>query len=63
MIKDSIQQNEKTTPNSKQLAVLKEVNFGRTEIESYLVTKYQSNLLNSESKRKLKLELDHLFEA
>gem|GEM_PF-3227804 len=24
MIKDSIQQNENTTPNSKQLAVLKE---------------------------------------
>ena len=36
------------------------VNFGRAEIESYLVTKYQSQLLNSESKRKLKIELDQL---
>lgn len=36
------------------------VNFGRTEIETYLVTKYQSTLLNSETKRKLKIELDKL---
>jgi hypothetical protein len=36
------------------------VNFGRTEIESYLVTKHQSNLLNSATKRKLKVELDGL---
>lgn len=36
------------------------VNFGRTEIETYLVTKYQSLLLNSEKKRKLKIELDKL---
>lgn len=37
-----------------------EVNFGRTEIETYLVTKYQNQLLNSETKRKLKIELDKL---
>lgn len=36
------------------------VNFGRTEIESYLVTKHQGILLNSETKRKLKVELDRL---
>ncbi len=36
------------------------VNFGRTEIESYLVTKHQDILLNSETKRKLKMELDRL---
>jgi hypothetical protein len=36
------------------------VNFGRTEIESYLVTKYQNTLLNSETKRKLKIELANL---
>ena len=35
-------------------------NFGRVEIETYLVTKYQKILLNSEKKRKLKLELDEL---
>lgn len=34
------------------------VNFGRTEIESYLITKYQTELLNSVSKRKLKLVFD-----
>lgn len=36
------------------------VNFGRIEIETYLVTKYQSMLLNSEKKRKLKVKLDEL---
>lgn len=36
------------------------VNFGRTEIETYLVTKYQGTLINSETKRKLKIELDKL---
>lgn len=36
------------------------VNFGRTEIESFLVTKYQKDLLNSETKRKLKMELYEL---
>ncbi|MGC4100884.1 GIY-YIG nuclease family protein [Ferruginibacter sp.] len=37
-----------------------EVNFGRIEIETYLVDKYQKALLNSEKKRKLKLTLDDL---
>ena len=32
----------------------------RTEIETHLVTKYQKILLNSETKRKLKLEFDQL---
>lgn len=36
------------------------VNFGRVEIEEYLVTKYQKNLLNSEKKRKLKFTLDDI---
>lgn len=36
------------------------VNFGRTEIETYFVTKYQSILLKSETRRKLKIELDKL---
>ena len=36
-----------------------EVNFGRVEIETYLVTKYQKVLLNSEKKRKLKLGFDN----
>lgn len=31
------------------------VNFGRTEIETYLVTKFQKLLLNSETKRKLQM--------
>ena len=35
------------------------VNFGRSEIESYLITKYQKILLNSEIKRKLKIELEN----
>lgn len=35
-----------------------EVNFGRVEIETCLVTKYQNVLLNSEKKRKLKIILD-----
>ena len=39
-----------------------QVNFGRTEIESFLVTKYQAILLNSESKRKLHIESDELNE-
>jgi len=39
------------------------VNFGRTEIEAYLVTKYQKILLNSETKRKLKIKLDILEDA
>lgn len=37
-----------------------EVNFGRTEIEEHLVTKYQNQLLNSEKKRKLKIQLDEM---
>ena len=32
------------------------VNFGRLEIETYIVTKYQNVILNSEKKRKLDLE-------
>lgn len=36
------------------------VNFGRTEIESFLVTKYQTTLLNSETKRKLKIQMANL---
>lgn len=39
-----------------------QVNFGRTEIESHLVTKYQNQLFNSETKRKLKIEMDNLSE-
>ena len=31
-----------------------EVNFGRMEIETHLVSKYQSQLLNSEKKEKIK---------
>jgi len=37
-----------------------EVNFGRTEIEEHLITKHQEDLLNSEKKRKLKIQLDEL---
>lgn len=36
------------------------VNFGRMEIEEFLVAKYQKILLNSEKKRKLKIALDEL---
>lgn len=36
------------------------VNFGRIEIETYLVTKYEKILLNSQTKRKLKIQLDKL---
>ena len=35
-------------------------NFGRVEIETALVTKYQMKLLNSIKKRKLKRELDEV---
>ncbi len=35
-----------------------EVNFGRTEIEEHLISRNQKSLLNSEKKRKLKLDLD-----
>jgi hypothetical protein len=45
--------------NNLYLSFIK-VNFGRTEIESYLVSKHQAILLNSETKRKLKIELDSL---
>lgn len=33
-----------------------EINFGRLEIETYLVDKYQNQIINSEKKRKLKLD-------
>lgn len=39
-----------------------QVNFGRTEIETYLVTKYEKILLNSQTKRKLEIELDKLYD-
>lgn len=35
-----------------------EVNFGRLEIETFIITNFQSILLNSEKKRKLKIEID-----
>lgn len=38
-----------------------EVNYGRVEIETHLVTKYQSALLNSVKKRKIKQQLDELI--
>lgn len=39
-----------------------EVNFGRLEIETYLVDKYQSQIINSEKKRKLILNKELLEE-
>lgn len=35
-----------------------EVNFGRLEIETFIITNYQKDLLNSEKKRKLKIEIE-----
>lgn len=39
-----------------------EINFGRLEIETYLVDKYQSQIINSEKKRKLKYNYELLKE-
>ena len=44
---------------SLHIAFIK-VNYGRVEIETRLVTKYQTKLLNSVKKRKMKEELDEL---
>ncbi len=38
------------------------VNYGRLEIETFLITKYQTQLLNSEKKRKLKMKLDEMVD-
>ena len=39
-----------------------EVNFGRLEIETYLIDKFQNQIINSEKKRKLKYNYDLLAE-
>ena len=39
-----------------------EVNFGRLEIETYLVDKYQTQIINSEKKRKLSINYELLKE-
>lgn len=39
-----------------------EVNFGRLEIETYLIDRYQSTIINSEKKRKLQFNYDLIAE-
>jgi hypothetical protein len=40
-----------------------EVNFGRLEIETYLIDKYQTQIINSEKKRKFKFNYDLIAEV